>query len=56
MAASPAGEPAPWEPVITRPDPVTAEERAAWLACELDEELDPDEVQGEDDFWTRMRT
>jgi hypothetical protein len=51
MAASPAGEPAPWEPVITRPDPVTAEERAAWLACELDEGPDPDEVQDEDDFW-----
>jgi hypothetical protein len=30
MAASPADEPAPWEPVITRPDPMTAEE---WEAC-----------------------
>jgi hypothetical protein len=51
MAASPADEPAPWESVITRPDPMTAEERAAWLECELDEGPDPDEVQYEDDFW-----
>jgi hypothetical protein len=50
MAASPADEPAPWEPVITRPDPMTAEERAAWLERDLAEDLDPDELQWEDDF------
>jgi len=51
MAASPAGVPAPWEPVITRPDPMTAEEWEACLEHDLAEDLDPDELQWEDDFW-----
>ena len=51
MAASPADEPAPWEPVITRPDPMTAEEQAACLERDLADDLDPDELQCEDDFW-----
>jgi len=39
----PAAQPEPaWEPVITRPDPMTAEEREAWLAAE-DEPPGPDE-------------
>src|SRR5581483_7218222 len=50
MAASQAGEPAPRKPVITRPDPMTAEEWHAWLD-ELEDGPDPDEVQDEDDFW-----
>ena len=50
MAASPADEPAPWEPVITRPDPMTAEEWEACLQRDLAEDLDPDELQCEDDF------
>jgi Domain of unknown function (DUF222) len=32
-----------WEPVITRPDPMTAEEREAWLAADEDEPFDPEE-------------
>jgi hypothetical protein len=51
MAASPADEPAPWEPVITRPDPMTAEEWEACLERDLAEDQDPDELQDEDDFW-----
>jgi len=50
MAASPADEPAPWEPVITCPDPMTAEEREACLEHDLVDDLDPDELQYEDDF------
>jgi Domain of unknown function (DUF222) len=50
MAASPVDEPAPWEPVITRPDPMTAEEWEACLEHDLAEDLDPDELQYEDDF------
>src|SRR5690242_15401716 len=50
MAASPADEPAPWEPVITRPDPMTAEEWEACLERDLAEDLDPEELQYEDDF------
>jgi len=39
----PGAQPEPaWEPVITRPDPMTAEEREAWLAFE-DEPFDPEE-------------
>ena len=45
MAASPADEPAPWEPVITRPDPMTAEEWEACLERDLAEDQDPDELQ-----------
>ena len=50
MAASPADEPAPWEPVITRPDPMTAEEWEVLLEHDLAEDLDPEELQYEDDF------
>jgi hypothetical protein len=50
MAASPADEPAPWEPVITRPDPMTAEEWEILLEHDLAEDLDPEELQSEDDF------
>src|SRR5690242_20536812 len=45
----PGGETA-WEPVITRPDPMTAEEWEACLERDLAEDLDPDELQYEDDF------
>jgi len=50
MAASPADEPAPWEPVITRPDPMTAEEWEILLEHDLAEDLDPDDLAWEDDF------
>ena len=50
MAASPADEPAPWEPVITRPDPMTAEEWEILLEHDLAEDLDPGELAWEDDF------
>src|SRR5690349_6004333 len=50
MAASPADEPAPWEPVITCPDPMTAEEREILLEHDLAEDLDPGELAWEDDF------
>ncbi len=50
MAASPADDPAPWMPVITRPDPMTAEEREACLERDLAEDLDPGELQWEDEF------
>ncbi|MGD0242887.1 MAG: hypothetical protein ABSB59_21495 [Streptosporangiaceae bacterium] len=46
----PDGE-APWEPVITRPDPMTAEEWQARLDCEADDGLDPEMFQDEDEFW-----
>jgi len=34
-------EPDPWEPVITRPDPVSQEDWEAWLALDLDEDEPP---------------
>jgi hypothetical protein len=37
----PCGPPE-WEPIITRPDPMTEEEREAWLD-DLDEPFDPEE-------------
>jgi uncharacterized protein DUF222 len=40
-----------WEPVITRPDPMTAAEWEACLEHDLAEDLDPGELQYEDDFW-----
>src|SRR5690349_3534030 len=46
----PDGGAAGWEPVITRPDPMTAEEWEACLERDLAEDLDPDELQWEDDF------
>ena len=36
-----------WEPVITRPDPMTEEERQAWLDA-LDEPFDPEEYPDPD--------
>jgi hypothetical protein len=39
-----------WEPVITRPDPVAAEDLEACLEHDLAEDLDPGELQWEDDF------
>ena len=41
------GEAAAWEPVVTRPDPMTAEE---WEACLADEGLDPEAYPDEDEF------
>ena len=43
-------EPTDWEPVITRPDPVTEEEREAWLAAPEgeDEAFDPEEYPDPD--------
>ena len=40
-------EPSGWEPVITRPDPMPAEERQAWLDP-LDEPFDPEEYPDPD--------
>jgi hypothetical protein len=48
MAAPPVDEPVPWEPVITCPDPQSAEEREALLALDG---LDPEVFQDEDEFW-----
>jgi len=42
----PGAQPGPgpgWEPVITRPDPMTAEEREAWLAADGEEPFDLEE-------------
>jgi len=36
------------EPVITRPDPMTGEEREAWLAAEEDEPFNPEEWRDPD--------
>ena len=44
-------EPRPdWEPVITRPDPMTAEEWQAWLDCEPGEDADPEACPDEEDY------
>jgi hypothetical protein len=40
-------EPSDWEPVITRPDPMTEEEREAWLDA-LEEPFDPEEYPDPD--------
>jgi len=51
----PGARPEPaWEPVITRPDPMTAEEREAWLAAEDGEPFDPEQWwdPGEDQLTT----
>jgi hypothetical protein len=37
-----------WEPVVTRPDPMTEEEREAGLAAEEDEPFDPEEWRDPD--------
>jgi hypothetical protein len=39
-----------WEPVITRPDPMPAEEWRAWLECEPAEGMDPEAYPDEDEF------
>ena len=44
----PPGEP-PWEPVITRPDPMTAEEWQAWCDATADEPEPPDPDEEEPD-------
>src|SRR5260370_3306451 len=51
--AGPAeGAAAAWEPVITRPDPMTEEDRQAWLDSLTgdDEPDDEEEYPGEDDL------
>src|SRR5947209_13728698 len=45
----PDGE-VPWEPVITRPDPMTAEEWRAELECEPAGWTDPEEYPVEEDY------
>ena len=40
-------EPTDWEPVVTHPDPMTEEERAAWLD-DLAEPFDPEEYPDPD--------
>src|SRR5215470_6093722 len=49
--SEPGSGAAGWEPVITRPDPMTAEEWEACLERDLAEDVDPGELQWEDDFW-----
>ena len=56
----PPGDPAEagWEPVITRPDPMTGEEREAWLddLAEEDEPFDPEEYPDPEGRRRRVRT
>ncbi len=47
--SEPGGEASEWEPVITRPDPMTAEQWRAELECEPAEWCDPDEYPDEGD-------
>ena len=49
LARHPDDAPVPWEPVVTRPDPMTAGE---WEACLADEGLDPEAYPDEDEFWS----
>src|SRR5579862_7421732 len=44
-------EPDPREPVFTRPDPRSAEERQALADRDAVDEFDPDRFQDEDEFW-----
>jgi hypothetical protein len=46
----PGGAVSAWEPVITRPDPMPAEEWQAQLDCEPAEETDPEEYPDEEDY------
>jgi hypothetical protein len=46
----PGGAAPAWEPVITRPDPMTAEEWRAQLDCEPDDRSDPEEYLDEEDY------
>src|SRR5579871_4067721 len=52
-AARPGAQPGPdsWEPVVTRPDPLTAEEWRALADLDAAGESDPDRFQDEDEFW-----
>jgi hypothetical protein len=46
----PDGEASAWEPVITRPDPMPAEEWQAQLACEAAGDTDPEAYPDEEDY------
>ncbi len=46
----PDGASAPWEPVITRPDPMSAQEWQAWTDFDPAEDTDPETWLDEDDF------
>ena len=48
-------EPTAWEPVVTRPDPMTKEEREAWLNA-LEEPSDPEEYRIRTARRRRVRT
>ena len=53
LARHPGGPdsgPVPWEPVITRPDPVPAEEWRAWLDFDPAEYTDPEAYPDEEDY------
>src|SRR5579859_4302412 len=49
----PGAQPAPdsREPVFTRPDPMTAEERQALADRDATHDFDPGRFQDEDEFW-----
>jgi hypothetical protein len=46
----PDGGASAWEPIITRPDPMSAEEWQSQLECEPAEGSDPEEYPGEEDY------
>ena len=46
----PDGKTKAWEPVITRPDPMSAEEWQAWIECEPAEDADPEAYPDEEDY------
>jgi Domain of unknown function (DUF222) len=46
----PGGASAAWEPVITRPDPVTAQEWRAWADFDPAEDTDPEAYPDEEDY------
>jgi Domain of unknown function (DUF222) len=46
----PDGEASAWEPVMTRPDPMSAEEWRSQLECEPAEGSDPEEYPDEEDY------
>src|SRR6201995_5663281 len=46
----PDGGASAWEPVITRPDPMTAQEWQAQIECGPSEWTDPEEYPGEEDY------
>ncbi len=49
-AHEPGDASVPWEPVITRPDPVSAEEWQAWADFDLAEDADPEMWLEEEDY------